>query len=140
MGIIYLDVDPYMYIFIGMESSFKKGAKYLCKEISKKNYLYHEASFDGVEILCSTLVFSLSETSLDENCLDCFKIIQIRIQSWSFLTIEATDVQFFKNKLSYSFLVWAENSKNVKMVILGQKLTKLETLSDLLAIYVCSNT
>ena len=50
--------------------------------------------------------------------------------------IEATDVQFFKNKLSYSFLVWAENSKNVKMVILGQKLTKLETLSDLLAIYV----
>ena len=49
--------------------------------------------------------------NLFANCLDCFKIIQIRIQSWSFLTIEATDVQFLKNKLSYSFLVWAENSK-----------------------------
>ena len=44
--------------------------------------------------------------------------------------IEAPDVQLFKQFLSNSFLTWAENSKNVKMVILGQKLTKLEKLSD----------
>ena len=44
--------------------------------------------------------------------------------------IEATDFQFFGKKMSYSFLAWAENSKNVKMVILGQKLKKLEKLSD----------
>ena len=69
------------------------------------------------------------------NCLDCFKMIHIMIQSWSFLTIEATDVQFFKNSLSYSFSAWAENSKNIKMVILGRKLTKLEKLQiNLIAI------
>ena len=45
-----------------------------------------------------------------------------------FLTIEAPDVQLFKQFLSYSFLAWAENSKNVKMVLLGRKLTKLEKI------------
>ena len=55
-----------------------------------------------------------------------------------FLTFEATYVQSFKRILSYSFLAWAENSKNVKMVILGQKLKKLEKLSDQLAWNVVS--
>ena len=54
-------------------------------------------------------------------------------KSWSFLTIDATDVQYFTKTLSYSFLAWAENSKNIKIVILGRKLTKLEKSSAQLA-------
>ena len=66
------------------------------------------------------------------------KIVLIALKQYIFLMIEATDVDFLKKELSYSFLAWAENFKKVKMIILGRKLTKLEKLSNQLNSNICN--